>query len=172
MSLLGRSHYLDLSTKKVTLFGGKAEKLPAWFRKHDWGVAIDYHPSLFLPADLSLTDLDVEQHSFSIKVSNAARAIMECLYLAPARQELTECYQLMESLNNLRPDVVESLLENCQSIKVKRLFLYMATKAKHDWLQYVDTTKVDLGRGKRAITKNGVYVPTYQITVPRELETT
>ena len=30
--------------------------------------------------------------------------------------------------------------------------------------------KVDLGSGKRAIVKDGVYVPRYQITVPRALE--
>ena len=171
LSLLGKSHYLDLSTKKVTLFGGEADRLPAWFRRHDWGVAIDYRPSSFLPADLGLTDLDVEQQRFSIKVSSGARALMECLYLAPDEQDLTECYQLMENLNNLRPDLVQALLEKCESVKVKRLFLYMAGKARHDWLQYVDTTKVDLGRGKRAIAKNGVYVPEFQITVPRELET-
>jgi hypothetical protein len=150
LSLQGRSHYLDLSAKRVAMFGGKAEKPPAWFRKHDWGLAIDYHRSSFLPADLGLTDLDVAQQSFSIKVSSAARALMECLYLAPEKQELTECYQLMENLNNLRPDLVQSLLEKCESVKVKRLFLYMATKAKHDWLQYVDTTKVDLGRANAA----------------------
>jgi hypothetical protein len=35
---------------------------------------------------------------------------MECLYLAPEKQELAECYQLMEGLNNLRglvPPTVE-----------------------------------------------------------------
>src|SRR5437899_1424002 len=86
------------STKKVTIFGGKTEKLPAWFQKHDWGVAIDYHRSSFLPDDLGMTDLDVVQQSFTIKVSGPARALMECLYLAPEKQELTECYQLMENL--------------------------------------------------------------------------
>ncbi len=170
LSLHGKSHYLDLAINKVTLFGDKTEKLPAWFRQHDWGVAIDYHRSSFLPADLGLADFNVAQQRFSIKVSSAPRAFMECLYLAPQKQELAECYELMENLNNLRPDLVQSLLEKCESVKVKRLFLYMASKAKHDWLQYVDTTKVDLGRGKRSITKNGVYVPQYQITVPRELE--
>src|SRR5437879_3837524 len=62
------------STKKVTIFGGKTEKLPAWFQKHDWGVAIDYHRSSFLPDDLGMTDLDVVQQSFTIKVSGAARS--------------------------------------------------------------------------------------------------
>ncbi|WP_405035608.1 type IV toxin-antitoxin system AbiEi family antitoxin domain-containing protein [Pseudidiomarina sp. CB1] len=54
--------------------------------------------------------------------------------------------------------------------KVKRLFLYLAEKANHDWVQYLDLSSVNLGSGKRAIVANGVYIPKYQITVPKELE--
>ena len=43
LSLMGKAHYLELSANKVTVFGDKGEKLPAWFQKHDWGVAIDYY---------------------------------------------------------------------------------------------------------------------------------
>jgi hypothetical protein len=170
LALQGRAHYLDLSPIKVTIFGAKGEKLPAWFRSHDWGVAVAYHPSSFLPPDLGLTEVSVALKSFAIKASSPGRALMECLYLTPEKQDLTECYQLMEGLNNLRPDLVQTLLERCQSVKVKRLFMYMAEKAKHDWVQYLDRTKVDLGRGKRSIVDSGVYVAKYQITVPRELE--
>src|SRR5688572_14149807 len=83
LSLLGRAHYLDLTPSKVFLFGGRAERLPAWFRKRDWAVSIDYQATAFLPAEAGLTGVDVAQKSFSIKVSNAARALMECLYMAP-----------------------------------------------------------------------------------------
>ena len=113
---------------------------------------------------------DVELKSFTIKVSGAARAIMECLYLAPEKQGLLECYELMEGLNNLRPDLVQNLLEQCNSVKVKRLFMYMAEKAGHAWVQYMNLEKIDLGRGKRSVVKNGVYVSKYKITVPKELE--
>lgn len=105
-----------------------------------------------------------------IKVSSPARAIMECLYLAPNAQPLFEVFELMEGLNNLRPASVQMLLENCNSVKVKRLFLYLVDKAGHDWLNYLKLEKVSLGAGKRVIVKNGVYVPKYQITVPKELE--
>ena len=168
LSLLGKAHYLELAAKSVTVFGGKGEKLPAWFQSHDWGMTISYHPSSFLPPDTGLTD--VELKNFSIKVSNPARALMECLYLTPEKQQVTECYQLMEGLNSLRPDLVQTLLEKCESVKVKRLFMYMAEKAGHEWVQHLDMTKVDLGHGKRSIVKNGVYVAKYQITVPKELE--
>lgn len=168
LSLLGKAHYLDLAQKKIVLFGEQAEKLPIWFQKHDWGVELDYHQSSFLPSDLGLTS--VEMKTFSIKVSNPARALMECLHLAPEKQELYECYELMEGLNNLRPDQVQKLLEECRSVKVKRLFMYMAEKADHAWVQYLNLKKVDFGKGKRSLVKNGVYVSKYQITVPRELE--
>jgi Transcriptional regulator, AbiEi antitoxin, Type IV TA system len=95
---------------------------------------------------------------------------MECLYLAPLKQELMECFELMEGLNNLPPKQVQTLLENCQSVKVKRLFLYMAEKADHSWFKQLDITKVDLGKGKRSIVKHGVLIDKYGIIVPKELE--
>ncbi len=168
LALLGKTHYLELASHKVTLFGNRGEKLPAWFLNYDWGVLVDYYQTEFLPMDIGF--VEVELKHFSIKVSNAARAILECLYLAPEKQELLECYELMEGLNNLIPKQVQALLEKCESIKVKRLFLYLAEKAGHEWLNYVDLKKIDLGQGKRSIVKNGVYNRKYQITIPKELE--
>lgn len=168
LSLLGKAHYLELAANKATVFGNGGEKLPAWFQKHDWGVKVEYYSTSFLPADMGLTNKEIK--SFSIKISGAARALMECLYLAPENQELLECYELMEGLNNLSPSQLQILLEKCQSVKVKRLFLYLAEKAGHEWFKYLDLNKIELGQGKRSIVKNGVYVSKYKITVPKELE--
>lgn len=168
LSLQGKAHYLELSTKKAQLFGYQGEKLPLWFRKHDWGVAIEHQKTSFLPVEIGL--VDIERKNFTVKVSSPARAIMECLYLVPKSQPLMEVFELMEGLNNLRPAVVQKLLEACNSVKVKRLFLYLADKAGHDWLNYLNLEKVDLGSGKRSIVSDGAYVAKYQITVPRELE--
>jgi len=168
LSLLGKAHYLEMAANSIVLFRGSNEKLPAWFKNCDWGVALNHHETSFLPSDMGLTE--VELKNFSIKSSGAVRAIMECLYLAPQQQELMECFELMEGLNNLPPKQVQTLLENCNSVKVNRLFLYMAEKADHSWFKYLDLKNVDLGKGKRSIVKNGVYVDKYQITVPRELE--
>jgi len=167
LSLLGKAHYLELVTSKIILFGGSGEKLPSWFKKHDWGTHIDYHETAFLPKNLGLTEFEAK--NFSIKISGAALALMECLYLAPQKQELMECFELIEGLNNLIPKQVQTLLESCQSVKVKRLFLYMAEKAGHDWFNELDITKVDLGKGKRSLVKNGTFVGKYGITVPNEL---
>jgi hypothetical protein len=168
LSILGKAHYLELKISKVVLFGGENERLPAWFKKYEWGVKVEYYETNFLPKDLGLTDVEVK--NFSIKVSGAARALMECLYLAPQKQDLMECYELMEGLNNLPPKQIQTLLEKCKSVKVKRLFLYMAEKAKHSWVEHLDIEKIDLGKGKRSIVKNGAFVDKYGITVPKELE--
>ena len=52
---------------------------------------------------------------------------------------------------------------------MKRLFLYFAEKAKHNWLEYLDLSRIDLGKGKRSIISNGVFVPKYGITLPKGL---
>jgi len=167
LALQGKAHYLQLGNVTATLFGGSEARLPRWFNKADWNVKTDYYSTSFLPPELGLVDLELK--TFTVKISSPARAIMECLYLAPDKQDLMECYELLESLTNLRPQQVQALLEACTSVKVKRLFLFLAERAKHSWFEYLDLTKIDLGAGKRSIAPNGVFNKKYQITVPKEL---
>ena len=77
--------------------------------------------------------------------------------------------QIFEGLLNLRPKLLQELLENCNSIKVKRLFLYMASKVNHQWLEFVDRSKIELGTGDRVIVKGGVYISKHRISIPKEL---
>ena len=95
--------------------------------------------------------------------------MLECLHLAPENQDLVECFQVMEGLTTLRPKLVQELLEKCKSIKAKRLFLFMAEKANHQWLSYVKTSTVALGAGARSLDKGGVYVPKYHLVLPNAL---
>ena len=166
LALQGRVHYLQLGQAKVSLFGDWKERLPQWFQ-NAWGEEVEYFKTSFIPPSLGLEDFEVK--GFTIKISSLARAMMECLYLAPAKQDLQECAQLMEGLTQLKPPLVQELLESCTSIKVKRLFLYMAKKSKQPWLEYLNLEQIDLGSGKRSLFPGGTYVPEYQITLPREL---
>lgn len=81
-----------------------------------------------------------------------------------------DLYYVMEQLTALRPDVVQALLEKNTSIKMKRLFLYMAEKASHAWFSDLNLAKIDTGSGKREIVPNGVYDSKYQIVIPQELK--
>ena len=168
LSLLGRAHYVELAAGRAVIMGAPKETLPLWFKKKVWETKVEYYSTSFLPADTGLTDLP--HNGFSVKISRPARAILECLYLAPEHQEFFECYELMEGMNDLKPKSVQDLLENCSSIKVKRLFLYLAEKLGHPWLDFVDLSNVDLGSGTRSLVKNGVYIGKYRITVPKEFE--
>jgi hypothetical protein len=168
LGLQGKAHYLELSLKSITLFGMQDEQLPAWFKSYPWGSEIRYYSSNILPPHLGLTE--IQTGNFSIKISGPARAMMECLYLVPKHQSLSECFEIMEGLNNLRPRQVQQLLETCNSVKVKRLFLYLAEKSGHQWGNHLQSEKIDLGSGKRSIIKGGAYNAKYQITVERELE--
>jgi hypothetical protein len=58
---------------------------------------------------------------------------------------------------------------DCRSIKVKRLFFFFADRHQHAWLKYLDKNAVDLGKGKRMLVPGGRLDPTYQITVPGDL---
>lgn len=163
LSLLGKSHYLEFSQTQTILFGNNI-RLPSWFSNYNWGVDIKYYTTSILPPDVGMISFNIKE--FEIKISGAIRAIMECLYLAPKYQELSECYELMEGLNNLRPSLVQELLEKCSSVKVKRLFLCLASRIGHEWFNHIDITRINLGSGKRSIVKNGIYDPKYQITIP------
>ncbi|WP_394331312.1 type IV toxin-antitoxin system AbiEi family antitoxin domain-containing protein [Pricia antarctica] len=102
---------------------------------------MDYHSSSLLSAEIGLTE--VELKTFSIKVSSAVRAKLAYLFLVPKNQELVACYQLMEGLNNLWSNLVQNLLESCTSRKVKRLFLFLAEKANHSSVKYINPEKIN-----------------------------
>lgn len=91
---------------------------------------------------------------------------MEMLKLVPKEQSFEETFLLFENLAQLRPTIVESLLKQCNSIKVKRLFLYLAEKCQHEWLSALDINKIDIGHGKRVIGQGGTYIAKYQLSVP------
>ena len=166
LDLMGVTHYLR-SRNKVFLFSPYGVHLPSWFRHANWHQEIIHKQSSFLTYDIGI--IEYENRYNNLLISSPERAIMECLYLTPENIDTVECYHLMEGLVNLQPDLVKELLKNCHSIKVKRLFLYMAEKANHQWLQFIDISDIDLGSGNRRIARNGQYHGKYQLTLPIEL---
>ncbi len=171
LSLLGLGHNLRFgSNSAVTLFSDRLEKLPAWFVRHDWSVHIEHHkPKLFSSlAPESLTD--IKRNGFSIRASAPERAILELLHLTTTNDSVNSAIDIMNGLSALRPQVVQGLLEACRSVKVKRLFLWAAESAGHDWFRRLVTERFDLGRGKRSVYRGGRFDAKYQITVPKHDE--
>ncbi len=167
LSVKGSAHYVRLGKERVFLFSALDQKLPKWFLDYDWGNPIEFVKTSFLPEGLSIKICEFK--GMNIKTSSSERAILECLYLSPKKFDLLECYQIMEGLTTLRPKVIQELLSECSSIRVKRLFLYMADKAGLPVLKYLNLDEIDLGKGDRVIVKNGVYNSKYKISLPKEL---
>jgi hypothetical protein len=167
LSLAGFSHYLRANSESVYLFSPLGVKLPAWFKKYQWNETVKHVRTSFLPSNDGLTEYGVSQ--FPLVIASPERAILECLYLVPETQDITEAYQILSGMVNLRPVLLQSLLEECKSVKVKRLFLFMAKKANHQWFEFLNQTAIDLGSGDRSIVSNGIYNSEYRITIPNEL---
>jgi hypothetical protein len=168
LELNGVTHYLQLASPEATLFAPGMTKLPSWFINNEWDVEYKlFRTTLFESASIGL--VDYQDTGIDMKISSPGRAMIECLSLCPNEFSLTEAYQLMEGLSTLRPQQVQELLENCKSIKTKRLFLYFAERAGHSWLKYVDITKIKLGSGNRSLYNDGVLIPKYQLVLPKEL---
>jgi hypothetical protein len=167
LAMQGMAHYIRMGRETVFLFAPPKTSLPAWFKNHDWNAELRFMNTSVFPEDTGLSEH--EEKTFSIRISAPERAMLECLHLAPDAMDLTECYQIMEGLTTLRPRILQPLLEQCGSIKVKRLFLYMADKAGHSWHKRLDVSKLELGSGHRTIIKGGVYVSRFGITVPEAL---
>jgi tRNA-binding EMAP/Myf-like protein len=109
-----------------------------------------------------------KEREFSIRISSPERAAMEMVYLVPEKISFEESLLIMESLVTLRPEIVQKLLEMCRFVKVKRLFMYTAEKHRHPWVEKLDLSRIDFGRGKRRIVFGGKLDPKYQITVPKD----
>jgi hypothetical protein len=167
LSMLGLSHYIRTEAESVYLFSELKIRLPAWFKNYSWKEPINHIKTSVLPKGVGMEDYN--EKLFPLTIASPERAILECLYLTPEKLDLLEIYQILSGLVNLRPGIIQKLLEGCNSIKVKRLFLYMSNKANHQWAQFIELSSVDLGQGERSIVKNGVYDPKFRITVPREL---
>jgi Transcriptional regulator, AbiEi antitoxin, Type IV TA system/Transcriptional regulator, AbiEi antitoxin N-terminal domain len=167
LAVQGYQHYLRLEREAIFLFSAPDVVLPAWFKGHDWGATIQHVATKLLPDGLGLLVDDVQGHKLTL--STPERAILECLYLSPDRVDLIESVEVAQGLLTLRPDLMQVLLEACNSIKVRRLFLFIAEKNALPVLKRLDLTRIDLGSGARSIVKGGVYHAGSRLTLPREL---
>ena len=121
-----------------------------------------------LPGSLQVEDWG--QWKWPLVMSAPERAILEVLDELPDYETFHRIDKYMESLVNLRPRRIQSLLEETKSVKVKRLFFYFADRHNHKWRAHLNPDKVNLGAGKRVIYKGGVLDKKYQITVPEDMD--
>ena len=157
----GVSHNIAFN-RVIHLYGKIGETLPRWF-KSVFNGQYKYFTTQFLPDGVGLAES--KNNDFGTQISSKERAILEMLYLAPEKTSLKEAYQLMGLMLTLRPKLLQELLEGCSSVKVKRLFLYIAEKVDYPAFSELNLSKIDLGKGNRVITKGGTLDKKYNIVI-------
>ena len=192
VELHGHAHYLRMSgNERVHLYANKA--LPRWI--HKLGLKdtfVTHRDSLFenparplsgpavsvkreetLPVDpqrTGLTQITWGQWDWPLTYSTLERAMLEMLDEVPMRESFHDADAIMQSLATLSPRRLTQMLKECRSVKVKRLFLALAEKHQHPWLDKLDVKDFDLGKGKRVLIPGERLHPKYQITWPREFD--
>lgn len=172
----GFSHYLSSNgPSTIHLYGAKPA--PGWLSKLPLKERFRVHRSQTLFGTFATTNgsragtfREVPGPSeWPFKVSTPERALLELLDELPRHESFHQVDMLVEGLRNLSPRRLQTLLGDCKSIKVKRLFFWFAERHQHAWLKHIDQTKVNLGTGKRMLVKGGRLDPRYLITVPEDL---
>lgn len=175
LQLLGRADFDPMTDviRKVMIFADLETRMPSWLCSDERYVDFEvYRTSLFDNHDRSLGIIEHEIKEIQIQISCPERAAMEALYMAPKHQTLYDVSVLMEELGKLRPAIVQSLLESCNSIKVKRFFLYFAERFWRTLVKKFDFAKINLGSGKRVIGRGGKYRyhPKYMLSLPEKID--
>jgi hypothetical protein len=195
LELHGFAHYLAREQSEVHLYGHKPP--PSWLLKLPLPVRFAFHNSRRLfrndPVTRGLTslswnlnageDIDTDQRhgddlsvqpwghwDWPLALSTPERAVLELLDELPERESFHQADKLMEGLANLSPRRLQKLLEDCQSVKVKRLFFFFADRHAHAWLKRLERARIDLGKGKRMLARGGKLDSKYGITVPEDLD--
>ncbi|MDE0151335.1 MAG: type IV toxin-antitoxin system AbiEi family antitoxin domain-containing protein [Bdellovibrionales bacterium] len=165
LELQGLGHFVKMGKKiPVYIVNRDNMRVPIWLKNNNWGVIFHFRTSSLFPPDLGL--MKYNRSKFHFILSSRERAIMEMVSHLELKDSFETLERYFEGLLNLRGLLVQKLLENCSSIKVKRVFLYMADKLKLPVMKSLNTRRIQLGQGKRVIIKEGKLDKTYNITVP------
>lgn len=139
----GSSHYVRFNNK-CYLYTNK-KRLYKWVKSENFGL------------DIHIINRNIFKTRFGIidGMSCLERAVIEMVNMLPSIHGKDECKLIMDGLMSLRPRYLQTLLEECNNIATKRVFLYLAKKSGWNWYDKIDQSKINLGSGKRSIIKGG-----------------
>jgi hypothetical protein len=179
LDVRGFHHYLALGGEKTVYLYGDS---PTWLKRlptnHKFvkrSRSLFGHSLIGVDAEVNLTSRDDTEETprpspgrWSLRASSPERAILEMLNELPKNESFHIVDKLFEGLSNLRPDLLEDLLHECTSIKVKRYFFVFVDRHKHEWSKYISTTDINLGSGPRYVFEGGRIHPKFKISVPSD----
>lgn len=116
----------------LSLSGERKAGLPEWFRKLFPSRYTARNPfSSRLPRNFGLQPLP--ETPDGVLVSVPERALLEMLSEVGVHEGVEEARNIMEGARSLRPEVLATLLKNCQRVKVVRLCVGWAEELHLPW---------------------------------------
>ncbi len=169
LELRGYAHFLKpRGPGAIHLYCEK--RLPGWVTKLQVREKFVEHRDYLFANDGDLVAEPWGPWDWELLYSTPEQAILEFLDEVPKRQSVEHADALVAGLSDLSSRRVLKLLSVCRSVKVKRLFLALASRHGHTWAKAVieaaDRGEVDWGKGKRSLVRGGKLHPKYLITLP------
>ncbi len=148
--------------------------MPLWFEKHDWNVFPCPHRTNFILDHLGLTSWKHDETLPDITISTIERATLECFHWIPRKFCLIETYQNLECLgfdDDMDIPLLQTLLEQCLSEKVKKLFLAFAEHQEAQWFDHINLSKISLGTGIQVVSpfEKGTLNKKYSVMIPKRI---
>lgn len=175
LALSGLAQYISPGNRQtVQLYS--TTKLPSWVSRIETTAILTVHSTRRLwPESLMQASGLLRNHEFDpnlppIYFSCPEKAILEVIADLPDKFSFEHADELMQGLVNLSPRKLDQVLKACLSIKVKRLFLWLAERHQYPWLSRLNPDSYELGSGKRVIAKHGALDQQYLITVPAHMK--
>ena len=175
LTLSGLSQYVSLGrSPHIHLY--MQAKLPTWLARLSLSIKFEGHrtnklwPEWLLSDKASIKENEWEADRPPVYFSCPEKAMLELLADIPDAVTFEHANELMQGMVNLSPRKLDALLKACNSIKVKRLFFWLAKRHNYAWFGKLNVADYDLGSGKRVIVKNGKLNTDYWITVPAHMD--
>lgn len=170
------AHYLPISGQRLVHLYGR-DNLPIWVNGLTTGTRFQKHSSKDLFGNSVEAEKASELVEFTkvlnwkntkegLRIAIPERAILEVMEQVPRNISFEHADELMQGLNTLSPRMLQKLLELCTSVKVRRVFFYLAERQNHSWFTKLETEDINFGSGNRVIVKGGKLNKKYKITVP------
>lgn len=189
LELQGFAHYLPLSRQRAVHLYGK-DVLPAWLESALPSVQFVRHNRLSSLGGSGLVNREYDTNertlvdssipgqragAWPFTMSSPERAYLEVLMDVPSAISFEHADQLLQGMTTLSPRRMEQLLRKCTSVKLRRLFYWMAERHSYAWLKKLPKPEaldeLGLGSGNRVLARGGRLDPRYRITVPEEMWT-
>jgi hypothetical protein len=164
LALQGKSHFIRFQEKRIFLWGLRGLKLPFFLEEEKEVQFLLTLTSLF-SSSTGLKEIPIAD--YRLRVSCPTRAFIEFLYLTSKDHGVEEAFLLMENLRSEPHEEIQSCLEACTSVKIKRLFLVLAKLHQMPWLKELNLTKIYLGSGPRGSADGCYYDSEFLIFYPK-----